>query len=66
MTWHEDLNFDIVIGQLPGTVNPISPLQVGPAEDHYRGQLVTILWVQAKENGNNKIHFRLTMKILLG
>lgn len=47
VAWHEDLNFDIMIWQLPATIDSIRPLQVGTTEDHHRWQLVAILRIQA-------------------
>lgn len=47
VAWHEDLNFDIMIWQLPATIDSIRPLQVGTTQDHHRWQLVAILRIQA-------------------
>lgn len=62
VAWHEDLNFDIMIWQLPATIDSIRPLQVGTTEDHHRWQLVAILRIQAvdtKKKKKSKSHYHM-------
>lgn len=67
VAWHEDLNFDIMIWQLPATIDSICPLQVGTTEDHHRWQLVAILRIQSvdkqKKPKKSKSHYQCTCNI---